>query len=140
MVATFLQKLKHNYPEFTFKTGLKFVFHPPKTIFINPSEPHADFLTLHELSHALLKHFNFQTDIERLKMETEAWNKTRQLAKQYQIPFDESFIQSALDTYRNWLHTKSRCKICGLTRYQSPNGKYHCPLCEQLKRPPKRSF
>jgi lipopolysaccharide biosynthesis regulator YciM len=36
----------------------------------------------------------------------------------------------ALDTYRDWLHRRSACPECGLTRYQTVDGRWHCPGCE----------
>ena len=65
-------------------------------------------------------------------MESEAWGKARELASEYDIEVNEDLIQDELDTYRDWLHNKSKCKSCGLTRYQTPDGIYHCPRCENL--------
>ena len=71
-------------------------------------------------------------DVERLKMEVQAWDKTRELANHYNVEYDEELVQRELDTYRDWLHQKSRCPICGLTRFQTPDSRYHCPRCENL--------
>lgn len=89
-------------------------------------------LLLHELSHAILGHYSFNVDIERMKMESNAWEKAKELAKNYNIEMDDEFIQTELDTYRDWLHKKSRCPNCGLTRFQTPDSQYHCPRCENL--------
>ncbi len=128
----FLECLTKDYPEFRFVFGRKFTFRPSKTIAIGPLEPHWQLLVLHELSHALLKHKSFKMDAERLKMESAAWEQARKLASRYNIEVDESFVQEELDTYRDWLHKKSRCPVCGLTRFQTPDSKYHCPRCENL--------
>lgn len=82
------------------------------------------------MGHALLEHKNFATDPERLRMERAAWEKARELCTRYGIFYDEEFVEDELDTYRNWLHQKSRCPECGLTRYQTVDGKYHCPGCD----------
>ncbi|MBQ1387862.1 hypothetical protein IIY68_03680 [Candidatus Saccharibacteria bacterium] len=71
-------------------------------------------------------------DVERLRMESEAWEKAQELASRYGIEANEDLIQDELDTYRDWLHNKSKCRSCGLTRYQTPDGAYHCPRCENL--------
>ena len=71
-------------------------------------------------------------DVERLKMECEAWEKARELAVNYGVSIEEELIQTELDTYRDWLHQKSRCPKCGLTRFQTPDSIYHCPLCDQF--------
>ena len=127
-----LDQLKNDFPEFDFRHGSKFDFRPPKTIVIGPSEPKMEFLLLHELGHALLGHKDFSIDIERIKMESDAWEKARDLATKYRIDFDDDMMQYELDTYRDWLHKKSRCPICGLTRFQDASG-YHCPSCESFR-------
>lgn len=132
MDATFLAKIKSSYPDFKFVTGAKFAFRPPKTIVIGPEEPEDASLLLHELGHALSLHRDFNTGAKRLKMEVEAWEKARELASQYGIEMDDEMIEGELDTYREWLHQKSRCKKCGLTCFQTPDGSYHCPRCENF--------
>ena len=132
MNTKFLKEVKSDFPEFKFTNGKKFAFRPPKTIVVGPSEPQDKLLLLHELGHAILKHRDFKMDVERLKMEVEAWEKAREIAPRYEVVIDEDLIQDELDTYRDWLHTKSRCKKCGLTRYQTPDREYHCPKCENL--------
>lgn len=127
-----VDKLKHDFPELTFREGKKFLFRPPKTIFYNYDEPFFELLLLHEVSHAILKHRNFNTDLERVKMENEAWEKAKELADKYSVAVNEDLIQDELDTYRDWLHKKSRCPKCGLTRFQTSDAKYHCPRCENL--------
>ena len=130
MDATFLERLRNDYPDLKFKEGVKFTFRPPKTIVIGPAEEFDFLLTLHELGHALLGHRNFNTDAKRIKMECAAWEKARELADFYGVEFNEELMERELDTYRDWLDNKSRCRICGLTRYQTPDGIYHCPKCE----------
>ena len=132
MDEMFLGRVQADFPEFKFISGKKFAFRPPKTIVLGPAEPFYELLTLHEVSHAILKHKTFRMDVERLRMESEAWEKARELALQYGIEINEDLIQDELDTYRDWLHVKSRCKKCGLTCYQTPDGVYHCPRCENL--------
>ena len=99
---------------------------------IGPHEKDSDLLLLHEVGHAILGHRNFKTDVGRLKMEMAAWEKAQELATLYGVVWDEEVAQGELDTYRDWLHQKSRCPICGLTRFETPDGRYHCPKCEEL--------
>lgn len=134
----FLARLKKDYPKLKFRVGTKFMFRPPRTIIY--VEPGIDtFLAgyflqfLHEIGHALLGHRDFRTDSERVKMECEAWQKARELCDIYDIAYDEEFAEAELDTYRDWLHQKSLCKDCGLTRYQTVDGAYHCPFCETYR-------
>ena len=130
MANSLLSTLQDSYPDFTFRPGNKFLFHPPKTILFDTSDPNFDSLILHELGHALLNHRTFRTDIERLKMERAAWEKAAEVAHSLSLTINEDLIEEELDSYRNWLHIKSKCKKCGLTRYQTPDGIYHCPKCE----------
>lgn len=132
MEAEFLQRLREDYPGLRFIEGSKFAFRPPRTIVLGPPEPFSELLALHEVSHAILKHRTFRMDVERLRMESEAWEKAQELASRYGIEANEDLIQDELDTYRDWLHNKSKCRSCGLTRYQTPDGAYHCPRCENL--------
>ena len=125
-----IERLRVDYPELRFREGAKFAFRPPRTIVLGPSQPFWGLLALHEVSHAVLKHKGFKMDVERLKMESLAWEKAKELADRYNIEVDEDFVQGELDTYRDWLHQKSRCPVCGLTRFQTPDSQYHCPSCE----------
>ena len=127
-----MKKIQADYPEFRFTEGKKYAFRPPRTIVLGPSEAFSELLLLHEVSHAILGHKTFKMDVERLKMESEAWEKARELADKYTIEINEDLIQDELDTYRDWLHTRSRCKECGLTCYQTSDGAYHCPRCESF--------
>lgn len=123
-------KLQSNYPSIIFRPATRFSFRPPHTVHYNTSdEPHYDLLLLHELGHALCGHQHFDTHIERLKMEREAWDQAAKLCKQFSVIYDVDFVESQLDTYRDWLHVKSKCQKCGLTRYQTGDGRYHCPYC-----------
>ncbi len=88
---------------------------------------------LHEMGHAILRHRDYGTDAERLKMERAAWEKARDLTEVYGVEYDAEFVEEELDTYRDWLYRRSRCKKCGATRYQTPDGRYHCAVCEAFE-------
>lgn len=85
---------------------------------------------LHEVGHALLGHCEYGADLERLKMERAAWEKAQELCGRYGAEYDEEAVEGALDTYRDWLHRRSRCAKCGLTRFQGADGRYRCPGCD----------
>ena len=110
MDATFLAKIKSDFPDFRFIDGARFSFRPPKTIVVGPEEPEDSLLLLHELGHALSGHKSFNTSARRIKMEREAWDKAKELASIYGVDFDENLVENELDTYRDWLHKKSCCK------------------------------
>ncbi len=132
MNTKLLEQVETDYPEYRFVLGKKFAFRPSRTIVVELESSNFEMLLLHELSHAILGHYSFDVDIERIKMESNAWEKAKELAKNYNIEMDDEFIQTELDTYRDWLHKKSRCPNCGLTRFQTPDSQYHCPRCENL--------
>ena len=132
MDAKFLTRIKQDYPTLKFTQGKRFSFRAPRTITIGPAEENDSLLLLHELGHALLNHQDFGTDVERLKMERAAWEKARELAPRYRIVFDDDLVENELDSYRDWLNKKSQCPKCHLTRFQTPDGKYHCPKCENF--------
>lgn len=124
-------RLAADYPELRFRVGKKFMFRPPRTVIMEASGVSRwELQLLHEVGHALSGHRDFRTDPERLKMEREAWERARGLAATYNIRYDEEFVEGALDTYRDWLHQRSACPECGLTRYQTQDGRWHCPGCE----------
>lgn len=120
-------QLKMDYPKIRFRLGKKFAFRPPRTIFFAEGQ---ELELLHELGHARLEHDFYTTDIERLRMERAAWEEARRLCYQYAVEYDQEFVEMALDSYRDWLHRRSQCSKCGLTRYQTRDGKYHCPSCD----------
>ncbi len=154
--AAFVQFLMQEFPE------VEFVFAAPRfsyrlkngvpTVFLGEPQPNFGLLTLHELGHALSKHKDYVRDVERVKIESEAWERAKTVLSDLWkrahsgecmttdgkdvvlaevLPeWDEDFAQEKLDTYRDWLHIKSRCKKCGLTEYQTEDGKWHCPRCE----------
>ena len=64
---------------------------------------------LHEVAHASLNHISYTSDLGLLRLEVEAWNEAKKLARQLEIEIDDSHIQDCLDTYRDWLHRRSTC-------------------------------
>lgn len=131
-VVEFFERLTGDFPEFQFVLGAKFAFRPTRTVVIGPPEPFSRLLVLHEVGHAVYKHKGFKTHVGRLKMENQAWEEAKKLASRYGVEVDEDFVQDQLDSYRDWLHQKSRCPVCGLTRFQTPDSQYHCPRCEEF--------
>jgi len=140
----FIIQLQKDYPDLCFKIGTRFSFRLLKRPVITIDKNCHDDInfihqTFHELGHALCRHQNYQTDVERLKIERQAWDRGFQTFTKFQsqhflpISWDETIVENALDTYRDWLHTNSRCKNCGLTCVQTSDGTYHCPRCENFR-------
>ena len=164
----FAKRLEVDYARVEFRWGKKrfsyrFIKGVP-TVFLGQPCDNFGLLTLHELGHALCEHKDYILDVERIKIESAAWEKAKTVLLEYyerafecdglskeeiligEFPrkerirnieiarilpkWNEDFVQEKLDTYRDWLHAKSKCKKCGLTGYQTKDGKYHCPRCE----------
>ena len=172
----FLKLIIHDYPQFRFCLNQKrFAFKyaavnssqrtkPARkkvkpTIFIGQPQPFFALQALHELGHALCKHKDYTTHVERLKIESSAWQMAKTVLEKYQktakklmksadssdvelgekivaiLPeWNQEYVEDCLDTYRDWLHLKSKCGKCGLTRYQTKDGKYHCPYCDTFSK------
>jgi hypothetical protein len=135
--TSFIKALQAEFSQFSFRPGPRFKWKYPKSIFFEQNEaiPFEYFAlqTLHELGHALSGHKDYKTDVERLKLESEAWQRAKReisAHKNWQIEYNEDFAENALDSYRDWLHQKSKCKKCGLTCFQTADGIYHCPKCD----------
>lgn len=140
-----LRRLKADYPELEFQVGRRFKYRPTRTIYyeqlcVNVELEQNEYILqlLHEVGHALAGHRDYETDVERVKMEREAWERARELCEKYRVYYDEEFAESEMDTYRDWLHQRSLCKSCGLTRYQLATGEYRCPRCDILLNGTKR--
>ncbi|MBQ3306365.1 hypothetical protein IJH02_02955 [Candidatus Saccharibacteria bacterium] len=139
-----LDYLQTAYPNFHFLYGNRFKFRYPDQISLENPENSAiplEFFalqTLHELGHALCKHKDYTIDISRLKIECEAWETAKTAYEKLPenlkntLKWDENYVEDSLDTYRDWLHTRSKCKKCGLTRFQTEDGEWHCPRCENF--------
>lgn len=155
--AELLKKVQVDYPELRIRVGKKFMYRPPRTVFVErrvavmpksdqdlvqvaqdslgvPENEQNNYCLqlLHELGHALLRHETYEADAERIKIERAAWDKARELCAIYGVCYDKEFVENELDSYRGWLHQRSVCSGCGMVRYQDRKGVYHCPFCENM--------
>ncbi len=101
------------------------------TVSYDPTLPDATSLLLHEIGHALLGHSQYGRDIELLVIERQAWDKAELMSKEYGIMIDPDLIEDTLDTYRDWLHSRSLCPSCASTGLQVASRTYTCPSCHQ---------
>ena len=114
----------------TLKKGELFSWnHTACVITYNPEAENAETYLLHEFSHALLQHKEYAQDIELLKMERAAWDKAATLASSFNVHIDDDLIESALDTYRDWLHDRSICPACIATGIETSKQQYKCIAC-----------
>jgi hypothetical protein len=123
-----INQLKADYPQFKFKAGEQEHW-SPKTRTITYEKVGSEYGLLHELAHALLDHNSYKTDFELLKLESLAWQKAAEIGLKYGLKIDDEHIQNCLDTYRDWLHRRSKCPNCGLHVMQTNSSTYKCFNC-----------
>lgn len=126
-----LDRLKQDFPNLTFVSADDFWWSAAnRTVYIDSQAENNQILTLHELSHALLGHIDYDRDIELLKLERDAWEYAKTtLSKKYNVPIDEEIIQDHLDTYRHWIYARSRCPQCSTNGIQMKERIYECISC-----------
>lgn len=123
-----IQQLSASYPQFRFRESEQFLWSPhEKTVYYNTKDDYA-FL-LHELSHGLLGHAEYNRDIELITMERSAWDCATKLARNYGLVIDENMLENTLDSYRDWLHSRSTCPRCNATGMQTKKKTYRCLAC-----------
>ena len=129
---TLVNKLRAQYPEIALQEGDMFYWSPKdQTVYysLQKNDEVARWSLLHEVSHGLLKHKHYTSDFELLQLEVEAWEKAKQLSEDYNIQIHEDHIQDCLDTYREWLHARSKCPTCSSRGIQVDPKKYECTQC-----------
>ena len=126
-----LKKLKKDYPNIKFIEADKFYWSPKEqTVFYKHTVDVAgSWALIHELSHGVLQHKTYHSDFELLQLEVAAWETAKDIAKSYKIAIAEDHIQDCLDTYRDWLHARSKCPACGDHGLQIDPHTYECINC-----------
>jgi len=129
-IASLISKLRTDYPQFLFKKNSQFLWSPSEqTIYYTDTNTADPIFLLHELAHGLLGHSDYNHDIELVAMERKAWVKVIELAKEYDVTIGDDIIQTNLDTYRDWLHSRSTCPDCQATGIQVSRKSYLCLAC-----------
>jgi len=128
-----ITQLKELEPDVNFVESDTFRWSPRgKTIFYiedeNP-DPKAPWTLLHEFAHAALEHKSYETDIELIKLESEAWSKAKEIGQKFGYEISEDHIENCMDTYRDWLHLRSKCPLCSNHSLQKSSGIYYCFNC-----------
>jgi ribosomal protein L37AE/L43A len=126
-----IERLRADFPDILFKTGRESLWSPEENTVYCARGDNARLL--HELGHALLGHRDFSQDIELLHMERDAWNKARIIGADYGVEIDDQQIETAMDSYRDWLHDRSVCPKCAQNGHQERSGGlYRCLNCDTV--------
>lgn len=130
-ITSLINKLEKDYLQFTFCIDdYDHWSHDNQTVYYDPNQTDSDALILHELAHALLGHNTYSQDVELVAIEREAWHHAKShLAPKYNVVINDDTIEGALDSYRDWIHTKSACPGCDQTGIQIDRSDYHCISC-----------
>lgn len=127
-ISWVVEQLRRAHPELTFQSDTQFSWHPKERSI--SYEPQGDYATLlHEVGHALLDHQDYRRDIELLDMERDAWVKAQTIADTLGLSIAKEIVEDHLDSYREWLHTKSTCINCGQTGIETSKHQYTCLTC-----------
>ena len=127
-----LKKLKKDFPDIAFVSSERFYWSPKdSTVYYDKTKQDTagEWALVHELSHGILGHKTYHTDFELLQLEVDAWDKAKEVAHTYGITINEDHVQDCLDTYRDWLHARSKCPACGDHGLQERSGDYECINC-----------
>lgn len=130
-----LTALQKDYPNIAFASGPDFCWSPRNnTVFYaqHKASPLAEWALLHEVSHAVLEHHNYQSDLELISLESQAWDKAKELGAQYGLQIDPDHVEDCMDTYRDWLHQRSACPTCATRSLQQDAQHYRCHNCGQV--------
>lgn len=130
-----LLMLKEDFPGLIFRSGEVFCWSPKTHTIIYRADQTSQAGTwalLHEVGHAVLEHHHYQSDLELLSMESQAWAKAKELALNYGYTIDEDHIEDCMDTYRDWLHQRSACPTCDARSLQQDARHYRCFNCGQV--------
>jgi hypothetical protein len=127
-----VSQLEKDFPQLVFAEGEVCRWdYTSQTVFYSDNEVQL----LHELGHALLDHQEFSSDIELLHMERGAWEKARELAKKYGCKLSIEAVETAMDSYRRWLHFRALCPTCRQLGVQTTTNKYLCYNCATQWKP-----
>lgn len=131
--ASLLKKLKTAYPQLSFQAGADFQWDFAAQTITYPKATKADAWSahlLHEVAHALLGHQNYDRDIELIAKERDAWSYARnQLADLYGVGVETHTIETAMNSYRDWLHERSTCPECNASGIETSKHTYTCVAC-----------
>ena len=109
-----IDHLVADYPQLRFISGQTARWAPSEqTVYYSDIESmEGRVALLHEVGHALCDHRSYHQDIELIALELEAWQKATALASHFGHTIENDWVHEAMDSYRGWLHDRSRCPTC----------------------------
>ncbi len=129
-----INTINNDFPRIVFIQGTDFHWSPKQSqVSYNPNllgQIPGQCTLLHEVGHAILNHTSYQSDLELLQMEVAAWEEAKVLGVKYKITIYDDYIQNCLDSYRDWLHLRSKCPMCGIHCAQTDIRHYKCLNCQ----------
>ena len=133
IMKTVLNSLQKLLPDIKFVVSPTFYWSPQtNTIYFNGAVLNTEngkWSLFHEAGHAVLDHKDYKTDAGLLKLEVEAWQSAQDLGQKLELNIDEEHIQDCLNTYRDWLYSRSTCPTCALNSLQIDQTTYLCLNC-----------
>lgn len=130
-----INQLTADFSQFNFEPAKLFYWSASNnTVYYNPKDItkiEGIFRLLHEVGHALLAHKSYESGIELIRLESQAWQKAKKLADTYDLIIDQQQIESCLDSYRDWLHLRSTCPNCQAISTETSVNQYRCFNCGQ---------
>ncbi len=126
-----IQKLRQDFPDITLVPGSQASWAPESQIVTYSLDTEdGPWTLLHEFGHALLGHTTYHSDVNLVQKEAAAWEKALRLGERYAISIADAHIQECLDTYRDWLHKRSKCPRCDNHGLQTSQSLYSCTNCQ----------
>jgi len=130
--TSLVNRVKKDNPNYQFVLADDFVWSPTENTiyYAEVARIEALWALVHELAHARLGHIDFQTDIQLVSKEAEAWQFAKlTLGPTYGLVITDTYIEDQLDSYRDWLHQRSLCPTCHQTGLQTQTHHYSCINC-----------
>lgn len=128
-----LTNVKRTFPHLSFTEGddFRWDFEAQTITYpLSPIDGQWVAQLLHEVAHAELRHQTYNRDIELIGKERDAWEYARtQIAPLFEVTIDKETVDTAMDSYRDWLHARSTCPQCTATGLETTKHLYTCPAC-----------
>jgi hypothetical protein len=129
-----LNKIRNDYPDLYFRPGQTACWEPEDNT-VSYSIPFTEkeaWALCHEIGHAVSGHKSFNSDVDLILKEVDAWEKAKKIAQHYKMSIDDAFIENCLDSYRDWLHKRSTCPACRQKGINNDSTSYRCINCQTL--------